>query len=218
MSLDIKICGLSTEPTLEAALEAGADVVGFVSFPKSPRHVEPDRAAALGAQVGKRARVALLTVDADDALLTALTAVLAPHILQLHGSESPERVAEVKERFGVEVWKAVAISDATDLAKSARYVGAADRVLFDAKPPSGSELPGGNGVAFDWGLLRDLDPARPFVLSGGLNPSNVADAVRATRAAAVDVSSGVETAPGVKDARLIAAFVEAARSLESRQP
>ncbi|MFC3694541.1 phosphoribosylanthranilate isomerase [Chenggangzhangella methanolivorans] len=213
MTVAIKICGISTEDTLDAALDAGADVVGFVSFPKSPRHVEPDRLAALAAKVGGRARVALLTVDADDALLTALTAVAAPDILQLHGSETPERVAELKERYGREIWKAVAISDASDLARAEPYWAAADRVLFDAKPPKGSVLPGGNGVAFDWGLLAGLDPKRPFVLSGGLNPGNVAEALRATAAPVLDVSSGVESAPGVKDPERIAAFVMAARAV-----
>lgn len=212
MTVAVKICGLSTEETLEAALDAGADVVGFVSFPKSPRHVELDRLAALAATVGQRARIALLTVDADDALLTALTAVAAPHVLQLHGSESPERVRELKERFGREVWKAVAISESADLARAEPYWSVADRVLFDAKPPKGSALPGGNGVAFDWRLLAGLDPRRPFVLSGGLNPENVAEAVRVTRAPVLDVSSGVESAPGVKSPERIAAFIEAARA------
>lgn len=212
MTIAVKICGLSTEETLEAALEAGADVVGFVSFPKSPRHVEPDRLAALAAKVGRRARIALLTVDADDALLAALTAVAAPHILQLHGKETPGRVAELKERHGLEIWKAAAVSEPDDLARAEPYWTAADRVLFDAKPPKGSELPGGNGVAFDWRLLAGLDPSRRFVLSGGLGPLNVAEAIRTTGAAVVDVSSGVENAPGVKDPELIAAFVRAARS------
>lgn len=212
MPVDIKICGLSTEATLEAALDAGADVVGFVSFPKSPRHVEPDRLAALAAKVGGRAKIALLTVDADDALLGALTAVAAPDILQLHGRETPSRASLLRRRFGREIWKAVAVSEAADLAGAEGYWEAADRVLFDAKPPKGSELPGGNGVAFDWGLLAGLDPHRRFVLSGGLAPQNVAEAIRATRPAVVDVSSGVESAPGVKDPERIAAFVRAARA------
>jgi phosphoribosylanthranilate isomerase len=213
MTVAIKICGISTEDTLDAALDAGADVVGFVSFSESPRHVEPDRLAALAAKVGGRARIALLTVDADDALLTALTAIAAPHILQFHGSETPERVAELKERYGREVWKAVAISEVSDLARAEPYWTVADRVLFDAKPPKGSVLPGGNGVAFDWGLLAGLDPKRPFVLSGGLNPGNVVEALRATHAPVLDVSSGVESAPGVKDPERIAAFITAARSV-----
>lgn len=208
----VKICGLSTEGTLEAALDAGADLVGFVSFPKSPRHLEPDRLAALAAQVRGRARIALLTVDADDALLTALTAVSAPDVLQLHGAETPERVSELKARFGREVWKAVAVSDSADLARAEPYWSVADQLLFDAKPPKGSALPGGNGVAFDWSLLAGLDPKRRFVLSGGLAPDNVARALRVTRAKAVDVSSGVESAPGVKDPQKIAAFVAAVRA------
>lgn len=212
MTVAIKICGLSTEDTLEAALEAGADVVGFVSFPKSPRHVEPDRLATLAAKVAGRAKIALLTVDADDALLTALLAVSAPHILQLHGAETPERVADLKARFGREMWKAVAVSEADDLARAEAYWSAADRVLFDAKPPKGSALPGGNGVTFDWDLLAGLDPGRPFVLSGGLTPGNVGEALRVTRAPVLDVSSGVESAPGVKDRERIAAFVQAVRA------
>lgn len=207
----VKICGISTGDTLDAALDAGADVVGFVSFPKSPRHVEPDRLAALAARVAGRAKIALLTVDADDALLTALVAVSAPHILQLHGQETPERVADLKARFGREVWKAVAISEAADLARAESYWEAADRVLFDARPPKGSELPGGNGVAFDWELLAGLDPRRPFVLSGGLKSGNVREALGVTRAPVVDVSSGVESAPGVKDPERIEAFVRAVR-------
>ena len=206
MTVAIKICGLSTEETLQAALDAGADLVGFVSFPKSPRHVEPDRLAALAAKVGKRARIALLTVDADDALLAALVAAAAPHVLQLHGSETPERA---------EVWKAVAVSEAADLARAEPYWDVADRVLFDARPPKGSELPGGNGVAFDWGLLAGLDPRRPFVLSGGLTPGNVRQALGVTRAPVVDVSSGVESAPGVKDPERIAAFIEAVRAVHA---
>lgn len=213
MTVAIKICGISTEDTLEAALDAGADVVGFVSFPKSPRHVEPDRLAALAARVVGRARIALLTVDADDALLAALVAVSAPDIIQLHGVEAPERVAAHKARFGREVWKAVAILERSDLARAEAYSGAADRVLFDAKPPKGSALPGGNGVAFDWSLLAGLDPGRPFVLSGGLTPGNVAEALRVTRAPVLDVSSGVESAPGVKDPERIAAFVQAVRAV-----
>jgi len=213
MSVAVKICGLSDEATLETALAAGADYVGFVSFPKSPRHVEPDQLAALAAKVGGLAKIALLTVDADDALLAALTAVAAPDVLQLHGKETPARVAELRARHGREVWKAVAVADADDLATAEPYWETADRVLFDAKPPKGSELPGGNGVSFDWTLLERLDPASRFVLSGGLDPANVAEAIRATRAALVDVSSGVESAPGVKDPERIAAFVRAARSV-----
>jgi phosphoribosylanthranilate isomerase len=212
MAVEIKICGLSDEPTLEAAIDAGADIVGLVSFPKSPRHVSPERAAALAASARWRARVALLTVDADDALMAELVSAVMPDILQLHGDESPGRVGELKRRYGREIWKAVAVSEPADLAAPESYWGAADRVLFDARPPKGSVLPGGNGVAFDWTLIAGLDPKRAFVLSGGLAPDNVAEAIRVTRAPVVDVSSGVESAPGVKDPGLIAAFARAARS------
>jgi phosphoribosylanthranilate isomerase len=211
MMVEVKICGLSTAPTLEAAVAAGADVIGLVHFPKSPRHVAPERAAELAERAHGRVRVALLTVDADDSLLGELVAAVRPDVLQLHGSESVARVAELKRRYGVEVWKAVAVSSAADLDASEAYWNRADRLLFDARPPGGSALPGGNGVAFDWGLLGGLDPSRAFVLSGGLAPGNVAEAIRATRASAVDVSSGVETAPGIKDEALIAAFVREAR-------
>ncbi|GBD47657.1 phosphoribosylanthranilate isomerase [Methylopila sp. Yamaguchi] len=212
MSVEIKICGLSDEATLDAALDAGASHVGFVSFPRSPRHVTPDRARDLARRAHGRAGIALLTVDADDAALAALVEAVDPAVLQLHGHETPERAAAVKARFGREVWKAVPVATAEDLALASAYAGVVDRVLFDAKPPKGADLPGGNGVAFDWDLLAALDPSLRFVLSGGLTPENVAKAVARTRAPAVDVSSGVESAPGVKDPERIRAFVRAVRS------
>lgn len=216
MGVLVKICGLSDEPTLDAALDAGADVVGLVAFPKSPRHVPPERAAALAARARGRAGVALLTVDADDALLAELVSAVAPDILQLHGGEAPARVKQLKRRYAREIWKVVAVSDGVDLDRAELYWPAADRVLFDARPPKGSALPGGNGASFDWTLLAGLDPKRPFVLSGGLNPGNLSEALRVTRAPAVDVSSGVESALGVKDPALIAAFVRAARTASLR--
>lgn len=212
MSVEIKICGLSDAATLDAALDAGARHVGFVSFPKSPRHLAADHAGELARRARGRAAIALLTVDADDAALDALVAAVDPDVLQLHGHETPERTAAVKARFGREVWKALPVATADDLAAVALYRSVADRVLFDAKPPKGAELPGGNGVAFDWGLLAALDPSLRFVLSGGLTPENVAEALARTRAPAVDVSSGVESAPGVKDQDRIRAFVRAVRS------
>jgi len=212
MSLEVKICGLSDPRTLDAALDAGADLVGLVSFPKSPRHVSVEQAATLAAQARGRARVALLTVDAEDDLIAELVAATMADVLQLHGRESPERVRALRLIFGREVWKAVPIGGPEDLALAESYWDVADRVLFDARPAAGADLPGGNGVAFDWRLLADLDPKRPFVLSGGLTPESVAGAVRTTGASAVDVSSGVERAPGVKDPDLIAAFVARARS------
>jgi phosphoribosylanthranilate isomerase len=212
MTVEIKICGLSEERTLEAAIAAGAEIVGLVSFPKSPRHVAPEQAAALAARARGRARIALLTVDAEDALLAELVAAVSPDILQLHGAETSERVKALRRRYDREIWKAAAIEQAGDLGLAEPYWETADRVLFDARPPRGAALPGGNGAVFDWTLLAGLDPHRAFVLSGGLTPGNVAAAIRTTRARAVDVSSGVESAPGVKDATLIAAFVREARA------
>ena len=222
MALLVKICGLSTEETLDAALHAGADRVGFVFFPPSPRHLGLDRAAALAARARGRAAIVALTVDAPDAALDEIVAALAPDLLQLHGRETPARTADVGTRFGRPVIKALGVSNASEVAGAAAYAGAADEVLFDAKPPKGAVLPGGNGVSFDWRLLAALDLPVPFMLSGGLGPRNVGEALRVTRAPAVDVSSGVETAPGVKSPELIAAFVRAARGAatpdEDHQP
>ena len=207
----VKICGLSTEDTLDAALDAGAERVGFVFFPRSPRHLALARAAALAARARGRAAIVALTVDADDAALGEIVAAVAPDMLQLHGREAPERAAAVRARFGRPVIKALGVSTAAEVAGAAAYRGSIDEILFDAKPPEGSALPGGNGVSFDWRLLAALDLPVPFMLSGGLGPCNVGEALRVTRAPAVDVSSGVETAPGVKSPELIAAFVGAAR-------
>jgi phosphoribosylanthranilate isomerase len=211
MSVEVKICGLSDEATLDAALEAGADHVGFVVFPRSPRHVSPERAAVLAQRARGRAGVAILTVDADDSRLDELIELVAPDVLQLHGAESASRVEALKRRTGRAVWKAIPVGAESDVVAAEPYWGSVDRVLFDARPPKDAVLPGGNGVAFDWSLLANLDPRRAFVLSGGLTPENVVEALRATRAAVADVSSGVESAPGVKDPERIAAFVRAAR-------
>jgi phosphoribosylanthranilate isomerase len=211
-SLVIKICGLTREATLEAALAAGADMVGFVLFPPSPRNVKPEAAARLAAIARGRAEVALLTVDADDALLAEAVAAVRPDWLQLHGRETPARVADVRRRHGLRVMKAMGVRTAEDLGAAPAYAAVADRLLFDAKPPKGATRPGGNGMAFDWTLMRRLDPATPFMLSGGLGADSVADAVRIARPLGVDVSSGVERAPGEKDPALIAAFVAAARA------
>ncbi|HEV2559559.1 MAG TPA: phosphoribosylanthranilate isomerase [Microvirga sp.] len=213
MDTFVKICGLSTPETLDAALNAGAGMVGFVRFSKSPRHVSLDRAEALSAQARGRALRVALVVDATDAELAEIVAALDPDMLQLHGNEAPDRVAEIRARFGRPVMKAVGIAEAGDLAGVERYRDVADRILLDAKPPKApGALPGGNGLSFDWGLLAGLDPRLPFMLSGGLNPDNVADAVALTGARAVDVSSGVESRPGEKDPAKIRAFVEAARA------
>lgn len=208
--LHVKICGLSTSESLEWALSAGADLVGFVHFPKSPRHISAEVAATLARQVGNRAKTVVLTVDADDDLLDHLVAAIAPDAIQLHGRESPERVADVRRRFGRSVIKALGIGSAEDMAGAPAYAGTADLLLYDAKPPKDASRPGGLGVTFDWSLLGGAPT--PFLLSGGLNPTNVEDAVRQVRPYGVDVSSGVESAPGRKDEARIRAFVAAARA------
>lgn len=211
MSLIVKICGLSTEETLDVALSAGADMIGLVFFPKSPRFVTPARAAALASQVAGRAEIVALTVDMDDAGIAEIVEKVSPDWLQLHGSETPERVADVARRFGRPVMKAVPVATADDLALAGRYMDVADRLLLDAKPPPDATRPGGNGAPFDWALLAGFDPDIPYMLSGGLAPGNVAEAVAATGAPGVDVSSGVESAPGRKEANLIRAFITNAR-------
>ncbi len=211
----VKICGLKDEASLEAAIAAGADYVGFVHFPKSPRHVDLATAARLAtvARASEAARSVVLLVDPDDDLLARVDAEVAPDIVQLHGRESLERVAEVENLVRAEILKAAAVATRGDVEAAAPYLapGFADMLLFDAKPPPSAELPGGNGLSFDWSILDGLADAFPFWLAGGLTPENVAEAVRLTRAAVVDVSSGVETAPGVKDAAKMQRFVSAAK-------
>jgi phosphoribosylanthranilate isomerase len=216
MSLIVKICGLSTPAALDVALDAGADMVGFVFFPPSPRNVSLATARALGALVRGRARKVALSVDADDALLDAVVKALAPDMLQLHGKETPERVGALKKRFGLPVMKAIAVEGKGDLAAAAAYIGVADRLLFDARAPRDATRPGGLGKPFDWTLIRGAVPGVPVMLSGGLDAGNVGEALRITRAPAVDVSSGVERAPGEKDPDKIRAFVRAARDAASR--
>lgn len=210
--LPIKVCGLRTPQTVDAALAAGADMIGLVFFPKSPRHVDLALASALAAQARRGAEVVALTVDATDDELAAIVATVAPDWLQLHGRESPERTAQIGARFGVRVMKAVGIGANEDIAHARLYVDIADKLLFDARPPRGAALPGGNGLKFDWQLIAGLDLGVPFMLSGGLDAANVAEAIRLVRPGGVDVSSGVESAPGVKDGGRIAAFVSAARA------
>jgi phosphoribosylanthranilate isomerase len=211
MGVTIKICGLSTAEALDAALAAGADMVGFVCFDKSPRNVSIDTVRFLSDRVADRALRVVLTVDADDASLAAVVA-LEPHMVQLHGRETPERVAAIRARFGVKVIKAIPIAEPGDLAQIALYEPVADMLLFDAKPPPAAVIPGGNGLSFDWRLLRGLELAKPWLLAGGLDASNVANAVAITRARGVDVSSGVEKVPGIKDLDKISAFVNAIRT------
>jgi phosphoribosylanthranilate isomerase len=214
MPLIVKICGLSTPETLEAALAAGADMVGFVFFPPSPRHLSLAVARDLGRQVGGRAGKVALSVDADDALLEGAISALQPDILQLHGKETVARLRDIKQKFTLPVMKAIAVETAADLAALPGYAAVADRILFDARAPKGATRPGGLGAVFDWHVLEKLDLKLPFMVSGGLSAANVAEAVRVTRAGGVDVSSGVERAPGVKDAEMIRAFVGAARATE----
>src|SRR5262249_42386333 len=212
MSLAVKICGLSTRETLDAALDAGADMVGFVFFPPSPRHIALETVRELGRHVRERAQKVALTVDADDATLAAIVEALQPDILQLHGRETPARVSEIKRKFGREVMKALPVERAADLAILPDYAVVADRILFDARPPKGATRPGGLGAVFDWHLLENLDLKLPFMVSGGLHAGNVAEAVRVTRCGGVDVSSGVERTPGVKDPDMIRDFIRAARA------
>jgi len=211
MSTSIKICGLSTPETMEAALKAGADMVGLVFFEKSPRHVSLEIAKSLAARAQQRAEVVALTVDADDAALEAIVRALAPEYLQLHGRETPERVEEIQRKFGVSAIKALGVSEAADFLAADTYK-AADALLIDAKPPKGAILPGGNGIAFDWRLARGFSPRKPWMLSGGLDAGNVGEAIRLSLARSVDVSSGVESAPGVKDPAKIRAFIDAAQA------
>lgn len=208
-AMDIKICGLSTAEAVSAALAGGASHVGFIFFDKSPRHVEPQSAGVLRRGARGRALAVAVTVDADDAMLDAIVTAMEPDMLQLHGREAPERVAAVKARHGLPVMKAFSVSASADLEPVKAYRGIADRFLFDAKPPKGSTLPGGNGVAFDWRVLAGLDPSVDYMLSGGLNKANVGEALRLLSPPGIDVSSGVESAPGQKDVALIEAFLEA---------
>ncbi|GEP08924.1 phosphoribosylanthranilate isomerase [Methylobacterium gnaphalii] len=209
--VSVKICGLSTEPTLDAALESGADLVGFVHFPKSPRHVSLERAGALSRQAGGRVQRVVLLVDPDDALVTAAVEAISPDLIQLHGHESVERVAAIRRLSGRPVMKAIGVAAASDLAAVPAYAAVADRILLDAKPPKDAVLPGGNGLVFDWALIAQATLPTDWMLSGGLTANNVRDALLLTGTPALDVSSGVESAPGTKDPAAIAAFIKAAR-------
>ncbi len=212
MTLDIKICGLKTEKALEAALGNGASHVGFIFFERSPRYIAPAEAGRLRKAALGRAKAVAVTVDTDDATLDAIVSEMAPDMLQLHGSEPPERVSTLKVRYGLPVMKAFSIREAADLAAIEPYRGVADRFLFDAKPPRGAELPGGNGVPFDWRVLSALDPGIDYMLSGGLNAENIGEALRLVSPAGIDISSGVEKAPGVKDVALIEGFFRAVQT------
>lgn len=213
MSADtkVKICGLTDPADVPAAILAGASYVGFVFFPRSPRHLELEAAAFMAAAVPEGiTRVALL-VDPDDALLDELVAQVQIDMLQLHGHETPARVTEVKARTGLPVMKVVGVGDATDLTQIGFYEKVADQILVDAKPPEGADRPGGNAMRFDWTLLSGRRWTKPWMLAGGLRPDNVAEAIRLTGALQVDVSSGVESAPGVKDPEKMRAFIDSVR-------
>src|SRR3954471_18458555 len=213
MPLLVKICGLKTPDALDAALEAGADMVGFVFFPPSPRDLGVEAARALGERVKGRAKKVALSVDATDAELERVVEALKPDMLQLHGKETPERVATVRTRFRLPVMKALPIEQKSDLAPIRLYGKVADWLLFDGRAPREATRPGGLGKTFDWALLQNLDLKIPFMLSGGLDAGNIAEALRITRAPSVDVSSGVERSPGDKDVEKIRAFIRTARGL-----
>ena len=210
--ISVKICGLSEPEHLAAAANAGAAYVGFVFFPKSPRNVSFDKAKSLAWETPAGLVKVALTVNADNAFLDRLTSEVPLDMLQLHGTESASRVAEVRSRYGLPVMKAIGVSDTSDLHAIDTYSSVADQLLIDAKPPKGADLPGGNGLSFDWLILRDRKYwTKPWMLAGGLTPANVAEAIARTGARQLDVSSGVESAPGQKDSDLIAAFLSEAK-------
>lgn len=219
MTVEVKICGLKTEAALDAALAAGADYVGLVFCTKSPRNLDLATARQLAERARGRAKIVALLVDPDDKQLQDAVAAVAPDIIQLHGSETPERVAEVAKRFGRPVLKAVKVAIADDALAALAYAGKADRILFDAKAPEGraGALPGGNGLAFDWQALAGVRGKLDYMLAGGLTPANVGEAIRLTGAKAVDVSSGVESRPGEKDPELIRRFLRAAKTAREAQ-
>ena len=205
----VKICGLTTPETLDAALAHGAAFVGAVVFPKSPRHIEPMHAATLFERARGRARIVAVTVNADDALLTEIALILKPDLIQLHGSETPERALETRRLTRAGIIKALPVSTPADLQAADGWEDVVDHLMFDARPPEGSDLPGGVGARFDWAMMQGRTYARPWFLAGGLTPQNAAQAAAISGAPMLDVSSGVETAPGVKDSARIAAFLDA---------
>ena len=209
--LIVKICGIKTEAILDAAIEAGADMVGFMHFSRSPRHLELDPIGELISMARGRAETCVVLVNPDNTLV-AQVAALGPDWIQLHGPETPHRVEAIRDEAGIAILKVCSIGGPEDVAAVASFTDCADRILLDAKPPQGATRPGGLGTTFDWSLLKALDPELAFMLSGGLTPETVAAAIKATRPIGVDVSSGVEKAPGVKDAALIRAFITNARS------
>ena len=205
----VKICGLTTPDTLDAALDHGAAFVGAVIFPKSPRHIDPLHAATLFERARGRAKIVAVTVDADDALLTEIGLILRPDLIQLHGREAPERAVAVRQLTSAGIIKALPVSTPADLEAATDWETVADHLMFDARPPEGSNLPGGVGASFDWAMMQGRTYRKPWFLAGGLNPENAARAAAISGAPMLDVSSGVESAPGVKDTARIAAFLQA---------
>ena len=209
--LIVKICGIKTEAILDAAIEAGADMVGFVCFPRSPRHLELDPIGELISLARGRVETCVLLVNPDNTLV-AQVAALGPDWIQLHGPETPHRVEAIREEAGIAILKVCHIGGPEDVAAVASFAECADRLMLEAKPPKDATRPGGLGLTFDWSLLKALDPELSFMLSGGLTPDNVGEAIRAAHPMGVDVSSGVESSPGVKDAKLVRSFIEKARA------
>ena len=207
----VKICGLTTPDSLDAALDHGAAFVGAVVFPRSPRHIDVLHAATLFEQARGRAKIVAVTVDADDALLTEIALILRPDLIQLHGSETTERAVEARRLTGAGIIKALPVSAPADLKAAVLWEDVADHLMFDARPPEGSDLPGGVGARFDWTMMLGRTYRHPWFLAGGLNPQNAAQAAAISGAPLLDVSSGVESAPGVKDSARIAAFLDAVR-------
>ncbi len=211
MPAEVKICGLKTTEAVDAALDGGADYIGLVFFPRSPRHVDIKTALALADRARGQAKIVALFVDPDDKVLDSIIETVQPDMIQLHGDESGPRVREIRKRFHLPVIKAIKVGTAVDAARALRYNESADLILFDAKAPAGAKLPGGTGLSFDWRALAGVKDQMKFMLSGGLTAENVAAAIAMTGAGAVDVSSGVESAPGVKDAGLIRRFLQAVK-------
>jgi phosphoribosylanthranilate isomerase len=213
MTLDVKICGLSTIETLDAALKGGASHIGLVFFPKSPRHVDVDKAAALALHARGKAKVVGLFVNPAPDYIEAVRAAVRLDIIQLHGDERPGLVSRIGSAHGVEIWKAIPVQTAQDVREGRTYLGAAHRLLYDAKPPAGAPLPGGTGLRFDWRILHGISHPLPWALAGGLSAQTLREAVAITGATMLDVSSGVESAPGIKDVDKISAFLKAARHI-----
>lgn len=214
MAVLVKICGINSAEAADAAARAGADFAGLMFHPKSPRHVTPEDARSLAQRLRDKVRIVAVIVDPRDEDIVHAMNNAVPDFLQLHGSESPARVGEIREKFGIPIIKVLPVAEAADFANLPAYEDAADMLMFDAKPPANADRAGGHGVAFDWQLLRSRTISRPWFLAGGLTPENVSRAIAAANAAAVDVSSGVETAPGVKNPELIQSFIASARAAQ----